>query len=425
MIEMKIDIVIDKYVSSARQRFLLFLFSLAWMADAAGVMIMTFTLGGISQEWHLSIFGSSTIASLTFVGMLFGALAAGFVSDMVGRKFSMNFFLALTVFFTVLDGFSPSPMLFGTFRLLSGVGYGGLMPSVNAYLSESTSLKIRGRYLVLLESSWAIGSILIGWYAITFGTIWGWRSVYFAMSLASLLFIPFLLIPESPRYAFLKKGKSYLEKVLKNKIEDEIEPIEVSYVPIGSLLKRKNLRNTFIVWSSWFTVSLIYYGLFTYLPTILSVSGIPAAKAMWFSFLIMVAQLPGYLAAAYFIEKIGRKPSLVAFFLGTGLAAIAFSMVTTTLSLVIMGVITSFFCMGIWGLVYAYTPELFPTSIRGTANSSAGAMARIAGIIAPYFTASFFGKNVLHALLWFSIFSFIMSVVILIFAVETKNKFIS
>jgi len=422
---MKIDLAIDRYIPKRKQRSFLFLFSLAWMADAAGVMLMTFTLGGISAEWHLSSFEASALASLTFVGMLIGALSAGFVLDIIGRKFAMNLFLAFTIIFTILDGLSPDPSIFGIFRLLSGIGYGGLMPSVNAYLSESTSIKIRGRYLVLLESSWAIGSILIGWYAVTLGMLLGWRSVYYVMCLALLLFIPFLMIKESPRYVFMKKGKKGLEKTLNKNIEEEIEPIEKVSVPFKDLFKSAHLKSTLLIWSSWFTISLIYYGLFTWLPKIFATTGIPETRALWFSFFIFLAQLPGYLSAAYLIEKIGRKPSLIIFFFGTAISTLTFSFVSNVYSLVFAGLITSFFCMGVWGLVYAYTPELFPTSFRGMANGSSGFMARIGGIIAPYFVASFFGTNVLHALIWFSILAFVMGFLTLFFASETKEKFIS
>ncbi len=417
---MKIDHVVDLYVPSKVQRSLLLLFSLAWMTDAAGVMMMTFTLGGISSEWHLSTFQSSTIASLTFVGMLLGAISSGFVLDLVGRKFAMNLFLTFTIFFTFIDGFSTSPMIFGIFRFLSGIGYGGLMPSVNAYLSESASIKIRGRYLVLLESSWAIGSILIGLYAVTLGS--GWRSVYYSILVASLIFIPFLRIKESPRYIFLKKGKKGLEDLFGRRIEEDIEAIEKPVIPVKALFEKHYFKSTILVWSSWFVISLIYYGLFTWLPKILATTGITQTSALWFSFFIFLAQLPGYLSAAYFIEKIGRKSSLIFFFSGTAISTLIFSFVTNIYTLIIAGLITSYFCMGVWGLVYAYTPELFPTSFRGSANGSSGMMARIAGIIAPYFVAAFFGANVLHALIWFSILAFLMAFLTTFLGRETKAE---
>jgi putative MFS transporter len=422
---MKIDSVIEKYTPKSRQRSLLGLFSFAWMTDAAGVMLMTFTLGAISNEWHLSVVQSSTIASSTFIGMLVGALIAGFIADMVGRKAAINVFLAFTVVFTFLDGFAPSPVIFGVLRFFAGMGYGGLMPSVNTYLSENLSIKIRGRYLVILESSWAIGSILIGWYAVTLGETFGWRSVYYVMVLAALLFIPFLTMKESSRYVFLKKGKRGLESNFGRKIEDEIDPIERVSVPINALFRRKYIKRTLMIYVSWFVVGFVYYGLFIWLPRIFGSSGIPEARALWFSFYMILAQLPGYFMAVYLVEKIGRKPSLILFFVGTGISALIFSFVRDVPSLVVVGTLTSFFCMGIWGTIYAYTPELFPTSFRGTANSSSGAVARIASIIAPYFTASFFVSGISRVLIYFAVFAFIAAVVVGVLGVETRQKMIS
>ncbi|MDI3517117.1 MAG: transporter, putative metabolite:H+ symporter [Thermotogota bacterium] len=420
---MKIDEVISKYVPSRRQKELLMLFSLAWMLDAAGVMLMTFTLGSITKEWNLTAVQASSIASSTFMGMLVGALTSGFVADKLGRKLAMNMYLAFTVIFTVLNGTAQTPLLFGVLRFLSGVGYGGLMPSVNTYLSESIAIKVRGRYLVLLEASWAIGSILIGWYAVTLGTRFGWRSVYYVLAAGALLFIPFLLLPESPKFAYIKRGKDGLEKVLRVKVKEDIEPVEKRSVPVAALLEKAYIKRTVMVWVSWFVVSFVYYGLFIWLPKFFASTGISEARSLWYSFFMMLAQLPGYLSAAYFIEKIGRKASLAIYFFGTAAAALGFSLVNETASLVTMGLITSFFCLGVWGLVYAYTPELFPTAFRGTANGSAGVMARIAGITAPYFTAVFAGKeNIFAALVWFALFATVAAIFVLMWGVETKGE---
>jgi len=70
--------------------------------------------------------------------------------------------LLIAGFATGLTGASNSMRVFSLGRFFSGFGYGGLLPVVNAYLTEFSSIRIRGLYLALLESSWAIGSILIG-----------------------------------------------------------------------------------------------------------------------------------------------------------------------------------------------------------------------------------------------------------------------
>ena len=420
---MKIDELVPMLIPSKAQRKFLILCALGWIAVAAGVMLIPFTLPAIITQWNLSAMEAGTLASATFMGMLLGALISGIVADLTGRKYANLIFLFLTSIVTALNGFAGSPKSFTILRFISGIGYGGLLPSVNAYLSELTSIKLRGRYLVYLETSWAIGSILIGLFAVTVGARWGWRSVYHVMAVFGLLIIPFALAPESPKYLFLKGGVSALEKQFKVKIEHEIEPVKRVSVPFTSLFSKEYRNLTIMVWVSWFVVSFVYYGIFIWLPKVFANKGIGEVRSMWFTFLMMVAQLPGYLSVAYLIERTGRKLTLAVYFFGTAVSTLIFAWATNLTVFVIAALVTSFFCLGVWGLVYAYTPELFPTAFRGTANGMAGVMARIAGIIAPYFTGYFLkNKAVIDALIWFAVLSVIAGLVVLLLGVETKGK---
>lgn len=159
---MIIDKVVEKYVSRARQLRILLVTSLEWMLVAAGVMVLSLTLPSILKELPGAAELKGTIASSVFMGMLVGALSSGFISDIFGRKVGNIMFLVLAGLFSGLTGASSDGTNFIINRFLAGVGYGGLLPVVNAYLTEFTAIKIRGLYLTLLEASWAIGSILLG-----------------------------------------------------------------------------------------------------------------------------------------------------------------------------------------------------------------------------------------------------------------------
>ncbi|PLV55518.1 MFS transporter [Thermotoga sp. SG1] len=420
----RIDEIVEKYVDRKTQRKFLILTSIAWMFDAAGVMLLSFVLPYVIEEWKLTSTQGATIASATFLGMLLGALSVGFVADLLGRKTSNLFFFVVTITFTFLSGFSKSLSALVVLRALSGFGYGGLMPSFNAYLSEFTSTGLRGRYLVLLESSWAVGSILIGLFAVFVLPNWRWIFWIFGFG---YVFVPvFSKMPETPKYALLKGGKSALERVLGRKVEEEIVPPKKEKVPIVSLLKKEHLKDTVLIWSVWFVVSFVYYALFTWAPRIFSSQGISVLKSSWFTFYMMVAQLPGYLSAAYFIEKWGRKISLGVYFIGTGAAALLWANVRGDVSLLAFAMVLSFFCLGVWGLVYAYTPELYPTPLRGTGNGAAGVWARIAGMIAPYYTGFMMekGKSIAETLSWISAMAVAAGIAVLIFGRETKGRYI-
>ncbi len=414
-----IDSIIDIYVPYEKQRNFLFLSFSAWIIVSYGVLLGAFTLSEVGTELSKGgIFFQAFLKSSVFVGMLFGAFSSGFISDKFGRKIAINIFLLLSIIFTFLNGFNRSGTIFVIFRLLSGFGYGGLLPSVNTYLSEVVSMKIRGRYLVLLESMWAVGSILVGVVDLTLGKM-SWRWDYWMMGFACSMFIPFLKIPESPRFVFMKKGKRALENLLGTEVEEEIEEVKVVKVPVIELLKNGYIRRTVMIWFVWFTLSIVYYGIFLWLPKIFSAKGV-IEHTIWLTFLMMVFQLPGYYLAAYLVEKIGRVPSLSLFLTGTGIATLCFALIDTFSIYIIMAFLTSVFCLGAWGTVYAYTPELYPTSFRTTGNGAAGTVTRVGGIIAPYIPVIF--NNTLYSLVLFSILSFLSAFLVSTMGVETKNK---
>ncbi|MBO8160856.1 MAG: MFS transporter [Thermosipho sp. (in: Bacteria)] len=418
---MKIDEVVEKLISKRHQKALLGITSIFWIIGAAGVMVMPFAIPDIATEWNLTTTASSSLISSTFLGMLFGALFSGIVLDYFGRKTGTIFYLLLSIVFTTLFGASTSYKMALLLRFLSGFGYGGLLPSVNTYLSEYTSIKIRGRYLVLLEASWAIGSILIALFAVTIGQVYGWRWNFYIFFLGIFALVPLFFEKESPKYVFKKYGKEELEKRF-GKIDSEIEEIEKTKITFGALFKKVHIRETILVLVSWFVVSFVYYALFSWAPKIfISQLGITITKAKWYTFYIYLAQLPGYLSVAYLIEKWGRKPTLTTYFIGMGLASLLLPFVSGNVSFLLIMLVISFFTLGVWGLVYAYTPELFPTSFRGTANGFAGAMARIAGIIAPFFTGYFVDKSIISALVVISLISIVSGIVVLILGKETKQ----
>ncbi len=424
---MIIDNVIGKYLTKKQQRRLLLLTSLQWMAVAAGVMILSLTLPAIIKDLPGGSEMQGTLASSVFMGMLVGALISGTLSDRFGRKITNIIFLANAIIFTFLSGMSHSATHFAIFRFFSGIGFGGLLPVVNAYLSEFSPIKNRGRYLTLLESSWAVGSIIIGLFSVLTVDSIGWRPSYLVLAGYSLilLFIAFML-PESPKFAYIKGGKKALEKVLDNKIEENIEMHEPKKIPLLQLIKGKYLPRTIMIWLAWFSVSFSYYGIFTWAPKLFEAKGLSAVSASWYTFFMLLMQLPGYLLATYFIDKIGRKKTGIFFFSGTGIAILLLLFVNTQSLLFTFAVVMSIFNMGAWGLVYAYTPELYPTEMRSRANGTSGVMARASGIIAPYFTASLMAMGNVFGIttitLTIMLIMLITAFFISRFGIETMNK---
>ena len=133
----------------------------------------------------------------------------------------------------------------------------------------------------------------------------------------------------------------------------------------------------------WFCINLSYYGAFIWLPSLLVKSGFTLVKSFEYTLIITLAQLPGYAAAAYLIERWGRRPTLATFLGGSAVAAALLGFATTPETIIAAGCALSFFNLGAWGALYAVGPELYPTGLRGTGTGAAAAFGRIASILAP------------------------------------------
>lgn len=151
----------------------------------------------------------------------------------------------------------------------------------------------------------------------------------------------------------------------------------------ADLWSRELRRSTAMLWSAWFGIALGYYGLLTWLPTVFVDRGFDVLAAYQSVFLLALAQVPGYASAAWAVEHWGRRPTLGVYLTGAAAGTGLFAIATTTAGIVAAAALLSFFALGAWGALYAYTPELYPTSVRATGVGWASGASRIAGAAVP------------------------------------------
>jgi putative MFS transporter len=289
-------------------------------------------------------------------------------------------------------------------RFLAGLGLGGELPVASTLVSEFAPTARRGWLVVLLESFWAWGSILaalIGYLVIP-GL--GWQVAFLIGALPALyVFVLRRNIPESPRY-LIARGRVREAEEIVARIEAESGDRPGQPIPIGSgapspagavgfrdLWGRAYLRRTVVLWAMWATMNFSYYGIFLWLPSQFVRKGLSIEQALLFNLIISLAQVPGYFAAAWLVERWGRRLTLVLFLVLCALGAWMFGQVTMperiepgmVPSILAWGSVISFFNLGAWGVVYAYTPELYPTEVRGTGTGWATAFGRLWAILAP------------------------------------------
>ena len=104
----------------------------------------------------------SSWEAFAFLGMFFGAPAAGWLSDRFGRR---RLFIGLLAFFSLmmlLVSVAPTPFLFGLFRFLAGLAFGGIPPTAIAQAFEFSPPHRRVLFNSIMLSGFGVGAILAG-----------------------------------------------------------------------------------------------------------------------------------------------------------------------------------------------------------------------------------------------------------------------
>ncbi|HEU4657618.1 MAG TPA: MFS transporter [Capillimicrobium sp.] len=381
---------IDRVGFGPFQRRLLLVCGVTWAADAAELLALGFALPGIRADFGLSAWQGGFIASATFFGMLLGATFWGTISDRIGRRTGFQLTVAIFAVFGLASAFAPNAETLWALRFLCGFGLGGALPLDFSLMAEFLPRRDRGRWLVLLESFWAVGTVAIAALAYLIVPDHGWRPLLAASGAAALLVLWIRRrVPESPRYLVTAGRAEEAEEVLgavarANGTEPPgpLAPTPPAPAPAVSALWRGDAaRRTLMLWLAWFAIGLAYYGLFVYLPTILVDRGFSFVQTYGYALILAGAQIPGYLSAAWLVERWGRKPTLVAYLAASGVFTVLFGIVDTTALIVVSAALMSFFSLGGWAALYAYTPESYPTALRTTGMGWASAMARIAAAL--------------------------------------------
>ena len=341
------------------------------------------------------------IGSVGLFGMAIGAMLAGTVADYVGRK---KVFAATLVMYSLGTGacglsWNYESLLF--FRFLVGFGLGGQLPVAITLMSEYSPTASRGRMIVLLESSWAFGWLAASVTSYVLIPRYGWEVAFYLGAIPALyVFYLWKTVPESAMY-LMKKGRLDEAHALVSKIETELgvtpgpkptaaqlETATSATFSVAKLFSPVYLKRTVCLWLLWFCIVFSYYGIFLWLPTLLVKAGHTMVQSFEFVLWMTVAQIPGYFAAAALVDRLGRKPTMAIFLLGCAVAAYMFGNAKTTSDIYLWGCLMSFFNLGAWGILYTYSPELYPTEARSTGVGWAAGFGRIGGILAPMVVAA-------------------------------------
>jgi len=431
---MRVTEYLEKTSLSNFHYILLSLGCLIYGFTAMNTMLISATLPAIIEEWSLDSITAGFLLSSGYIGMFIGALSCGFLADIIGRKKALIFTILIMSTFTGLCSISKDVLSMSILRFLAGIGLGGTLPQPGVYISEYVPAKHRGKFVGFVETSWVFGALLAISFPFLLIPLYGWRLTFLiAFIPLFLILLIILFIPESLRYLELKNKHEEILKILKKhkllskKINEEIlnKSKEIhKNVSFKEIFSSKYRNRTILLWILWAVLVYTYHGIFLWLPTIyVKEFGFEIIKSLYWTLIVTLMQVPGYFSATFLLDIIGRK-KVLAIYLGlAGIGCLLLSIAKDINTILLWSCVISFFNLGAWAGLYTYTPELYPTRIRGTGSGIAASIGRLAGILAPTLTGFLYSiGKVLFPFAIFTLAHIIASLSVIFLGIETKGK---
>ncbi len=371
---------------------------LAILAEGYDVGVLGAVLPALAEykEWNLSPLALGGLGSYALIGMLIGALFIGTLSDLVGRK---KMLLASMVIFTITQAgaaWAPTPELFGLFRLIGGLGMGGVIPVAAALTIEYSAPNKRSFNYGLMYSGYSLGIVAAALAALFVLPLGGWRAVI-AIGAAPIVLLPVIwkFLPESLEYLETKGRRSEAKALAATLQIADYRPV-VPAAPVANggpadpwwktittMFSRKYLRSTVFFWISLFCGLVLVYGLNTWLPSIMKKAGYDLGSSLTFLLVFSLASAIGGLLLGRAADKYGKKLILMVFYilgsLGIMLLVFPNTMVVNLLFVAFAGVGSISTSLVLTG----YIADYYPAKVRGTATGWALSFARLGAISGP------------------------------------------
>jgi MFS family permease len=381
-----------------------------WMLDAFDVMLFALVLPAVSADLGLSRAQGGLLGSVTLVAAAAGGVGAGWIADRFGRTRALMLSVALYSIFTAACGFAGSLAQFIVFRMLLGLGFGGVWTSGAALVSESWPSEHRGKALGFMQSGWAIGYALAALVAGIVQPRFGWRAVFFIGILPAFLT---LWVQQKVR-------------------EPEIWTSTArSGAPSGGLLAifRAGIVKLTIVLTLMNTCTLFaWWGFNLWLPSYLKAPpsqggiGLGSAAVSTFVIVMQVGMWFGYVTFGFVSDRFGRKRSYVAYLTAAAVLLAAYVTVHVPWVLFVLGPFVAFAATGYFSGFSAVTAEIYQTSIRATAQGFTYNIGRLASAAAPFLVGSLAQTRGFGPALLLCAAAFVLAAVAWIWIPETKGR---
>lgn len=404
-----------------------------WLLSIIGIALV-----GMQTDLKLTSFDLSLTGASALIGIFFGGLFFGRITDIVGRQLMYTLDLIALVVFSVLCAFVDSAWQIILLRFIIGVAIGADYPIATSLLAEWLPVKKRAAMLGLLVVAWFVGATVATFLGFGMAEYLGDGSWRWMLATAAVPGIIILLMrigtPESPRWLLSKGRIDEAKRVVKRVYGPEatIDSIVADEAKIqlkagfGTLLKGIYFKRIIFCGVFYLCAVTPLFAIYTFGPVILNAFGIQSGNISNVGYaLISLVFLIGCIPALRMTETFGRRPLLLWSFFLMIIPFVALGFAPNAH----VGFIIFWFAMyalvsgGPNILEWSYPNELFPTDIRATAMGVVTAISRIGAAVGTFLmplSIEQFGVG--QTMYFMAILTAIGFVVSFLLAPETKGK---
>ena len=362
--------------------------------DGMDVLVISYAAPVLAQEWAIAPASLGVVFSAGLLGMTAGAMFIAPYADLIGRRKMILLSVLLTGGGVFATSVAESLFVLTLLRFVSGLGIGAMLASVATMAAEFAPNRQRNLILGTVLAGYPIGATLFGLVAAEIIPQFGWRSIFVAAGITTLITFPIVwfLLPESLTFLLRTKPVDGLAKV--NSILKRMGHSEVTELPqaegqiqargVSSLFGEDLTRSTTLLWSAFFMCFAALYFLTSWIPKLASEAGLALELAIYAGAIFNFGAVIGIATSGYLSQLLGLRRTIAMFLMLAAAVMAAFGFASESVLILILFAFIGFFVQGGFVGLYAVAARLYVTEVRTTGIGWAIGAGRTGAIVGPY-----------------------------------------
>lgn len=370
--------------------------------DGFDVLSVSFAAPGIATEWGIDRAALGVVLSMELIGMAIGSILLGGVADKIGRRPTMLGCLILMTAGMFLVTTVKQIAELEVWRVMTGLGIGGLLAAGNAVAAEFSNFRRRNLSVSLMAIGYPVGAVIGGVIVAHLLRGHDWRAVFYFGGAITAVFIPlvYCLVPESIHWLARKQPDRALAQI--NRTLRRMRHAAVSVLPaISAEVRKRSVADIFapglmaltvLATAAYFFHIMTFYFIVKWVPKIVADMHFPPSSAANVLVWANVGGALGGVAVGILTQRTGVKPVTIAAMLLSTAMVTLFGRSAADLQQLSLLCACAGFCTnaGVVGL-YAIFAQAFPTHVRATGTGFAIGVGRGGSVLGPI-TAGFLFK---------------------------------